>query len=154
MRILALLLFVCLWSCKSESDFDQQGYNVIGKKVQAEMNKLSIPCPVGDRVQIFNIDSITIDELPENEGYLDINQKYTLQYEETPVSIYPNKRTKDGFQFRYVAYLKDYALDKEQPVITKDEGTVWLYCDDYKKHNTPKARKKQQQTTGKMIIVE
>ena len=142
--MMALLLVGC-----GGDKFDQKSYNQIGKAVKAEMNKLSIPCPVSkDGIGVVVPDSL---QLQITDGILKLYKKQILIMDDQTISIIPNKVTADGFQFTYEADITEYSLDRG-PLVTRDAGTIWLYCDKHKKHNEPKAEPTL--PTSKMVTVE
>lgn len=141
-----------MFSCQ-EDKFDKRGAGILAKEIQLEVNKVSIPCPVDKEGIVLNeLDKITLTGLEKTDGVLKLYKKYTLDYDGQDVTIRPNKTTKDGFQFTYMTDIVEHSLG-EKPVTTRDEGTIWLYCDKYKKHNIPK-EKAPQPTGVHMVTVE
>ncbi len=133
--ILAFTLL--LLSCGGDK-FDQKSYNFLAEEVKMEINKLSIPCPVNQKeIAVRDLDNIVIKGLEDTEEKLILYKNYILMIDQIVVHITPNKTTKDGFQFAYWTDLTEYQLDSK-PIITRDAGTIWMYCDDHKKYNSPK----------------
>ena len=142
-------LFFC--GCAGDK-FDQKSYNILAEEVKKEINKLSIPCPVGEKeILVGNLNEVNLKGFEDDTAALEKFKKISLLYEDQEVTIIVNKSTKDGFQFKYSTDITEFALDRK-PIITRDEGTIWMYCDDYKKHNEPKAE--PEVSPSVMITVE
>lgn len=148
-HLCSLLLTVTIAASCGGGQFDQKSYNQIAAEVKAEMNRLSVPCPVaGPVVSVSKPDSVTLEL---REGGLQLYKKHLLTMDDLQIAIVPNKVTSDGFQFTYETDLVEYALDRK-PMTTRDAGTIWLYCDKYKKYNEPKQAPTA--PTSKMVTVE
>lgn len=144
-----MILAIGLAASCGGDQFDQKSYNQIAEEVKAEMNKLSVRCPVsGPIVSVVKPDSVTLEL---REGGLQLYKKHQLLVDGREVAIVPTKVTDDGFQFKYETDLVEYALDRK-PITTRDAGTIWLYCDKYKKYNEPKDAPAA--PASKMVTVE
>lgn len=150
--LLALLLSVSS-SC-IDKPFDSKGSYVLGREIKAHMNQLSIPCPVAkEGVKLADMGGVNIEDLSAANMTLQIGKPYTVLYDDLSIKLLLSKITKDGFEFSYTTDVPQYG-NGPKPSIMRDEGVIWLYCDDYKKWNEPKAKKEPELPRTKMVTVE
>lgn len=146
-----IILILCGLSCH-EDNFDQKSFNFMAEEIKTQFNKFDIPCGLQDKIELNNKTESTINGLSNQIIKLKKYKKHELYIDDLKVDFIINKANENGFQFKYSTDLIDYQIDKK-PIITRDEGTIWMYCDKYKKHNLPKS-KKPTSPTGVMITVE
>ena len=150
--ILTITLLCMISGCKDQQ-FDSKGAYVYGQEIKAHMNQMSIACPVATAgVAIADFGGVVISDF-DAEDVLKVGKKYVVQYEDLLVDIWLSKITKDGYEFRYTTDVPTFTVGEKTHVI-RDEGQIWLYCDDYKKWNEPKARKEPELPRTKMVTVE
>jgi len=146
------LLICSLASCGGEQ-IDKKSYNILAAELKTEINKLSIPCDQDSKtVTLEGLSQLNFPDIAGDKAALPMYKKLKFVLDNEPVDIVINKMTKDGFQFKYSSIIREYSLDASRPDVILDEGTIWMYCDKFKKHNEPK--KEPEVTPNVMVTVE
>jgi len=141
-----------LTSCGGEK-IDKKSYNILATELKAEINKLTIPCDQeGKTIALEGLNQLNFPDIETDKSEFPLYKKLKFILDKEPVDIVINKLTKDGFQFKYSSIIREYSLDASRPDVILDEGTIWMYCDKYKKHNEPKKEPEVQPNV--MVTVE
>ena len=147
--VIASALFA---SCSGEK-IDKKSYNILAPDLKAEINKLVIPCDQqGKTLELKGLNQLNFPDIEADNSEIPLYKKLKFILDEEPVDIVINKLTKDGFQFKYSSIIREYSLDASRPDVILDAGTIWMYCDKYKKHNEPKEEPEIQPNV--MVTVE